>query len=227
MEHGRGVEIDPRLVERDRHQQIGRDGVQIAVAQHHPLGQARGAAGVKDARQVFVGGQMFLGRLRCLDQAFVGQALRVVCGAVHGDQAPDRPFGPQLLGDQGELLAEAQGFDARVFELEGQFRRGQARVHRRQHAARPQHGEIGLEIEVAVVSQDGDPVAGLQPGLSAQAAGQAGDAVADLAPGAATISIDGGGAVGGRDDGAHQALRNSHREGCSCRREGGKDCQIY
>ncbi|MNE94460.1 hypothetical protein D3C80_1924250 [compost metagenome] len=77
------------------------------------------------------------------------------------------------------------------------------------------------------MGQDGDAVACLQPGLGAQAAGQAGDAVAHFAPCAAAVAVDGGGAVGGRDDGANQALRYSHRKGCSCRREDGKDCQIY
>ncbi|MNL27293.1 hypothetical protein D3C87_1488760 [compost metagenome] len=77
------------------------------------------------------------------------------------------------------------------------------------------------------MGQNGDPVAGLQRRLGAQAAGQTRDTVAHFAPGAATIAVDGGGAVGGRDDGANQALRYSHRKGCSCRREDGKDCQIY
>ncbi|MNL27294.1 hypothetical protein D3C87_1488770 [compost metagenome] len=73
VEHGRGVEVDAALVEGNRHQQVGGDGVHVAVAEHHPLGQAGGAAGVEDAGQIAVLGQMFLGRFRGLDQAFMRQ----------------------------------------------------------------------------------------------------------------------------------------------------------
>uniref|UniRef100_A0A0N4Z3R4 Transcriptional regulator n=1 Tax=Parastrongyloides trichosuri TaxID=131310 RepID=A0A0N4Z3R4_PARTI len=227
MEHGRGVEIDPRLVERDGHQQVRGDGVQIAVAEHHPLGQAGGAAGVENARQVAISGQVLLGRFGSLDQAFMRQVRGRARRPVQGDQALDRALGQKLFGDGGELLAEAQNLDARVSQLESQFRRGQPGVQRCQHAPGPEHGEIGFEIEVAVVGQDGDPVAGLQPGLFVQAASQAGDAIADLAPGAATLAVDGGGAARGRDDGADEALGDSHRKGCSGRPERRKECQIY
>src|SRR5690606_11955138 len=75
----------------------------------------------------------------------------------------------------------------------------------------------GLEVGIAVVRQDGDPAADLQTRLIAQTSRQTGDAVADLAPGAATLAVDGGGARRSRDDGANEALGDSHRKGCSCR----------
>ncbi|MNI30867.1 hypothetical protein D3C73_847280 [compost metagenome] len=216
VEHRRGVKIHSRLVEGNRHQQVRGDGVQVAVAEHHPLGQARGAAGVENARQILVGGQMLLSGFGRPDQPLVRQAC-VIRRAVHGDQAPDRALGQKLFGDSGELLAEAQNLDARVSQLESQFRRGQSGVQRRQHAPGPEHGEIGLEVGIAVVRQDGDPVADLQIRLIAQTSRQTGDAVADLAPGAATLAVDGGGARRSRDDGANEALGDSHRKGCSCR----------
>ncbi len=87
VEHRRGVQVDDRLVDLERHGQVDRHSAQRPVGQHHPLGQARRAAGIEDAGQV-VGLAFDLDRrIRVGDKGLDGVVCRLG-GPVHANPGP-------------------------------------------------------------------------------------------------------------------------------------------
>ncbi|MEY9615340.1 hypothetical protein ABIF21_008214 [Bradyrhizobium elkanii] len=189
VEHRRRVQIDRAARPQAFAERVERIGHQIAMAQHHALGAAGGAAGVEDAGEIVTAAHGIGHRCAARDQRLVilhaGRRLALV--GIDQLQAGDGAC--QRRADRRKRLVDEQDRCAAVAQRVLVLQRRPADVERHDHGAGPADGEVELEIAVGVERQDRDAVA-VQRAEGADRGGKAGDAVADLAPVAPPLTAD-------------------------------------
>ena len=160
------------------------------MGQHHPFGQAGGAAGVHDPEEIFrvhavVG---WIRRRRLLQQAGVGGA-----GASHFSHPDEVLDAFQSLQDRGQVGEEFGFGDHRphsgVGDNGSQFPGVEHVVEGHEDETAASQGEHELEGLVGVVKQQTDAVAALQP-QAAEAGCQALHLVLETGVGQARMAID-------------------------------------
>ena len=209
VEHRCGVQIDGVVDRADHGHVLQGVGDMIAVAQHHALGAAGGAAGIKNAGQAVARVGIFLDLGMAIDQ-------HVMHGVGAGQRSVDADDGQRIFdqfaqgGDQvPEGAIDEQYTATGVAQREGDFRRRPPIVDRHDHAAGPWHGKEDLKMPIGIQSDHRDPLAG-RDAEGLKAAGQTRDALGQLAPGATAFTVDGCDAVRDLLVVAAQGLGNSH-----------------
>ncbi|MNZ50325.1 hypothetical protein D3C78_681110 [compost metagenome] len=212
MKHRRHLQVErTRQHGQLRHAQHGIQP-QAAVGMHHTLGEARGAAGVHDQRQVLAAvpgvlhrrgvGDQLLERMhasRCFTVAKMDQY-----GLAPG--AGDNPFDQRqemVVDDQDACIAIVQRID--------DLRYAPASVHRIEYRTHPPATQHVFQIAIGVQRQHSNPVTTAYAEAT-ETGGQACNPLAKFAIGCATLSEDGGDTLGGLLHGGMQALSQMHLE---------------
>ncbi|MCY1292660.1 hypothetical protein D9M70_418960 [compost metagenome] len=187
-----------------------RAGPQVAVRQHHALGQAGGAAGVENHREVLAAAPAVLDRRALGDQPLERQHAGRRLAFVGVDQNRFTPgLGDDRLDQRQVHVVDDQHAGVAVVQRVDDLRRAPADVHRIEHRPGPPAGHHVLLEAVGVQRQHGDALAGLHAEV-AQRPGQARDALGVLAVGAVAAAIDGRHLVGGHLQRRVQALGQVH-----------------
>ena len=160
------------------------------MRQHHPLGKAGGAAGIKDPRQILARAKRIGCRGRAGDQILIGMHAAWADTIAGEDNLLHRGA---LLGDGradlGEGVVNHQEPRPGVVDRVHMLGQRPANVHRHHIAAGPKHPVVIFGISVGVKGQHRDTVLDLQPKV-VQATGQTGDTVKKLGPGEPAIGGD-------------------------------------
>src|ERR1019366_4615165 len=177
-------------------------GPGAAVGEHDAFGEAGGAGGVVDGDAgVFVGdgdwgGERLAGGSACPTQ----ETLVVV------DYVRNRGIGNQGL----ELRVHQEGFGTAMVKDPLQFGGGETGVEHHQDGADPHGGEVALERQGAVGSEDGDAIAGLHA-ESEQGGRLTIHASAEFGVGEAAVALDDGGEIAPGVNAARQEIEWSER----------------
>ena len=170
-------------------ERVKRVGHQVAMAQHHALGTAGGAAGVEDTGEIVTLAHGVRDGLALRDQRFVVLHAGGRLAVIGIDQLEARVGLGQGRADRCERLVDEQDLRAAIAHRVLVFQRAPADIERHDDGAGPADGEIELEIAVGVQRQHRNAIAVLGA-ESADSGGEASDAIADLAPVAPAFTAD-------------------------------------
>ena len=181
MEHRGGVQIDRAARPQALAKRVHRVDHQIAVAEHHALGTAGGAAGIEDAGKIGAIAHRIRHRLAAFDQRLVPFHSRRRFAFVGVDQLQARNSLRQRRADGGKRLVDEQDVGAAIAHGVFVLERAPADVERHDDGAGPAGGQIKLEIAVGVERQHRDAVADAGAERT-NSCGKPRHAFADIAP---------------------------------------------
>ncbi|MNO74353.1 hypothetical protein D3C76_653490 [compost metagenome] len=166
---------------------------QVAVAEHHALGEACGAAGVEDAEQGIALAARIFHRCAGGDQRLVAEhAFRGLAVAGVDHRAQGLRLGHDLPAQGEEGVVDDQHGGVRIIQGIDDLGGAPADVHRVDHRIGPGHGLVVLDVALRVDRQHRHAVTTDHAQLL-QGSGQAGDALAEFGIAhAAALETDGG-----------------------------------